>query len=91
MPPEPLEDSFENAPVERRRRGKITQFLRRNFFTVELDDGQRVTAVMPSELLHVAANFRHGLRSMYVSVVVELRGAPRLARIVDATEDGLTI
>lgn len=70
--------------------GKITQFLRRNLFTVELDDGQSVTAVMPAELLHLAVNFRHGLRSRYLSVVVELRKPPRMARILDAVEGGLT-
>jgi len=72
------------------RTGKITQFLRRNLFTVELDDGQSVTAVMPSNLLHMAVNFRHGLRTPFIDVAVELRKAPRMARIVDAHESGLT-
>jgi len=69
--------------------GRITQFLRRNLFTVQLHDGQFVTAVMPSNLLHIAVNFRHGLRTRYISVAVELRKPPRMARIVDAMESGL--
>jgi hypothetical protein len=69
--------------------GKITQFLRRNLFTVQLSDGQSVTAVMPSSLIHLAVNFRHGLSYRYIAVAVEIRKPPRLARIVDAVESAL--
>jgi hypothetical protein len=72
------------------QRGKIVQFLRRNLFSVELSDGQTITAAMPSELLHVAANHRHGLRRQFISVSVRLRQAPRMNRIVSARPDGLT-
>ena len=70
--------------------GKITQFLRRNLFTVELSDGQSVTAVMPADLLHIAVNVRHGFRRNFIAVAVELRKPPRMPRIVDAFESGLT-
>ena len=85
-----LEDVVNGKAPGRFRRGKITQFLRRNLFTVELSDGQSVTAVMPSDLVHLAVNFRHGHSHWYLAVAVEVRKRPRLARIVDAHESGLT-
>jgi hypothetical protein len=69
--------------------GKITQFLRRDLFTVQLHDGQSITAVMPSEVIHLAVNFRFGLQSPYIAVAVELRKSPRMARIVDAGQSWL--
>ena len=83
------EDVVNGKAPGRFQLGKITQFLRRNLFTVELSDGQSVTAVMPSDLLHLAVNFRHGLSHRYIAVAVEIRKRPRLARIVDAVESGL--
>lgn len=71
-------------------RGVIIQFLRRNLFKVRLKDGQEVVAAMPSNLLHLAANFRHGLKTPFISVQVEFRKPPRIHRIVEARESGLT-
>jgi hypothetical protein len=91
MPRKPsIYENVVNGEGPRRvQRGKITQFLRRNLFTVELSDGQSVTAVMPSNLIHLVVNFRHGLSCRYIAVAVEVRKPPRLARIVDAVESGL--
>jgi len=74
----------------RTQRGRITQFLRRNLFRVQLHDGQEVVAAMPQSLLHVAANAQHGLRRWFISVEVELRKPPRISRIVRAEANGLT-
>lgn len=92
MPPKPslIEDLVNGKGPRGVHLGRITQFLRRNLFTVQLRDGQSVTAVMPSDLLHVAVNFRHGLLTNYITVAVELRKPPRMARIVDAHESFLT-
>jgi hypothetical protein len=84
------EDGVNGNTPGRFQRGKITQFLRRNLFTVELSDGQSVTAAMPSHLIHHAVNFRHGLHHTWLSVAVEVRKPPRLARIVDVSESRLT-
>ena len=48
------------------------------------------TASMPSDLLHIAVNSKHGLRRWFVSVVVELRSHREVARIIEAREGGLT-
>jgi hypothetical protein len=86
----PYERAVNGSGPPNLRTGKITQFLRRNLFTVELDNGQSVTAVMPSNLLHIAVNYRHGLRTLFIAVAVEIRKPPRMARIVHACESGLT-
>jgi hypothetical protein len=46
--------------------------------------------VMPSDLLHIAVNARHGLRRTFITVRVELRKPPRISRIIEARADGLT-
>lgn len=69
--------------------GIIIQFLRKNLFKVRLKDGQEVTAAMLSNLLHLAVNFRHGLRSPFIAVQIELRKPPRIHRIVEARESSL--
>ena len=86
MPHKPsiYEDVVNGKASRRLQRGQITQFLRRNLFTVQLSDGQSVTAVMPSNMIHLAVNFRHGLSYTHIAVAVEVRKPPRLARIVDA-------
>jgi hypothetical protein len=82
--------AFENVPRTKKVRGTITQFLRRNLFSVRIDNGQTVTAVMPSELLHFAAECKPGLRTPFVVVELELRKPPRIHRIVSARMDNLT-
>lgn len=70
--------------------GEIVQFLRRNLFKVRLSDGQDLVAVMLSNLLHIAVNFKHGFRTPFIAVRVELRKRPRTHRIVGARESGLS-
>lgn len=72
------------------RRGRLTEFLRRDLFHVKLDNGVTITAVMPKELFaiyhpSVSLNFGPG----WISVEVEIREAPALARIVSAYQDPL--
>jgi len=38
------------APVGPVRHGRLTEFLRRDLFSVKLDNGVTITAVMPEEL-----------------------------------------
>lgn len=59
MPQKPsiYEDVVNGKASRRLQLGHVTQFLRRNLFTVQLSDGQSVTAVMPSKLIHLAVNF----------------------------------
>ena len=45
---------------------------------MQLSDGQSVTAVMPSNLIHLAVNFRQGLSYTRIGVAVEVRKPPRL-------------
>jgi hypothetical protein len=82
--------AFENQPKTKKVSGTITQFLRRNLFSVRIDNGQTVTAVMPAELLHFAVECKPGLRTPFVDVEVELRKPPRIHRIVSARHGNLT-
>jgi len=63
--------------------GRIIQFLRRNYFLVELRDRQLVAA-MPEHLLAVGAKFKELSPGQSIRVKVRLRRPPRMARITDA-------
>ena len=45
---------------------------------------------MPSNLLHIAVDFKHGFKTSFIAVKVELRKPPRIHRIVGANESGLS-
>jgi hypothetical protein len=64
------------------RRGRLTEFLRRDLFTVQLDDGITITAVMPEELFYLYDPNVPLLGHYWVSVQVEMREAPALPEIV---------
>lgn len=55
-----------------------------------MPDGQEVVAAMPSNLLHIAVDFKHGFKTSFIAVKVELRKPPRIHRIVGANESGLS-
>ena len=59
-------------------------FLRRDLFTVELDDGITLTAVMPEELFPIYDPNVPLNRVNRPSVDVQLREPPALPRIVAA-------
>lgn len=65
------------------RHGRVTEFLRRDLFTVQLDDGISVTAVMPEEFFHIY-HLNVLLSHYWLSVEVEMREPPALPRIVSA-------
>jgi hypothetical protein len=77
-------------PVRPVRHGRLTEFLRRDLFSVKLDNGVTITAVMPEELFpiynpDVSLNFGPA----WVSVEVEIREPPALPRIVSASNSPL--
>jgi hypothetical protein len=76
--------SADNQPKTRIRCGRLTEFLRRNLFTVELDDGITITAVMPEELFPIYDPNVPLTRVNWVSVDVEMREPPALPKIVAA-------
>ncbi len=59
--------------------GQVLQFLRRNYFFVQLPD-RCIAACMPEKLLPSAEEFRSGQWRPRVKVLV--RPHPRMARIV---------
>jgi hypothetical protein len=78
--------STDNQPATRIRCGRLTEFLRRNYFRVELDDGQEIIAVMPEALFHVY-NPNVPLRrfsASQVHVKVLMRRPPKMPVIVQA-------
>jgi hypothetical protein len=76
--------SADNQPKARIRCGRLTEFLRRDLFTVELDDGITITVVMPEEFFHVYNPNVPLTRANWVSVEVEMRDLPALPKIVAA-------
>jgi hypothetical protein len=64
-------------------RGRIKAFLRRNLFTVALENGHEVVAVMPSRFFCHVTEDSIGHRGRYLTVKLELRSVPRTHRIVE--------
>ena len=74
-----------DPPVGPVRHGRLTEFLRRDLFSVKLDNGVRITAVMPEELFPIYnPNESLSYGPAWISVEVEIREAPALPRIVAA-------
>jgi hypothetical protein len=76
--------SADNQPKTRIRCGRLTEFLRRDLFTVELDDGITITAVMPEEFFPIYDPNTPLTRYNWISVDVERREPPALPKIVAA-------
>ena len=73
------------APVGPVRHGRLTEFLRRDLFSVKLENGVTITAVMPEELFPIYnPNVSLGFGPAWISVEVEMREPPALPRIVTA-------
>jgi hypothetical protein len=70
------------------RSGRLMAFLRRDLFTVQLDDGITITAVMPEELFSVYNPNERLTRVNRPSVKVEMREPPALPRIIHAGPSG---
>jgi hypothetical protein len=70
------------------RSGRLMGFLRRDLFTVELDDGITITAVMADELFSVYNPNVRLTRVNRPSVKVEMREPPALPRIIEAKPSG---
>ena len=67
------------------RHGRLTEFVRRDLFSVKLDNGVTITAVMPVELFPVYdPNASPSLGANWISVEVEIREPPAIPRIVTA-------
>jgi hypothetical protein len=66
------------------RTGRLMAFLRRDLFTVELDDGITITAVMPKEFFSIYDPNERLTRVNRPSVDVELREPPALPKIIAA-------
>jgi hypothetical protein len=66
------------------RTGHLMAFLRRDLFTVELDDGIAITAVMPEELFSIYDPNVRLTRVNRPSVDVEMREPPALPKIISA-------
>src|SRR5262245_59775008 len=73
------------APVVPVRQGRLTEFLRRDLFSVNLDNVVTITAVMPEELFPIYdPNVWLSFGPAWISVEVEMREPPALPRIVTA-------
>jgi hypothetical protein len=70
------------------RSGRLMAFLRRDLFTVELDDGITITAVMPEKLFPIYNPNIRLTRVNRPSVKVEMRDPPALPRIIEAGPSG---
>jgi hypothetical protein len=70
------------------RSGRVTAFLRGDLFTVQLDDGITITAVMPEELFSIYDPNVQLTRINYPSVKVEMRDPPALPKIIHAGPSG---
>ena len=64
------------------------EFLRRDLFTVRLDDGIKITAVMPEELFHVYDPNVKLTKVNRPNVDVEMRDPPALPIIIAARGSG---
>jgi hypothetical protein len=72
-------------PVGPVRHGRLTEFLRRDLFSVKLDNGVTITAVMPEELFPIYnPNVSLNYGPAWISVELEMRDPPALPRIVMA-------
>jgi hypothetical protein len=74
--------------AERIRSGRLVAFLHRDLFTVQLDDGITITAVMPEELFSIYDANVPLTRVNYPTVKVEMREPPALPRIIQAGRPG---
>ena len=74
----------EAAPAGRIRSGRLMAFLFRDLFSVQLDDGITITAVMPEELFSIYDPNVPLNRVNRPSVDVEMREPPALPKIVAA-------
>jgi hypothetical protein len=70
------------------RSGRLIAFLRRDLFTVQLDDGITITAVMPEELFSIYDPNVRLTCVNYPSVKVEMREPLALPRIIQAGKPG---
>jgi hypothetical protein len=85
MPRKTVMLKAKDPPTGPLRHGRLTEFLRRDLFTVKLDNGVRITAVMPEELFPIYdPNVSLTTGANWVSVEVEMREAPTIPRIVTA-------
>jgi hypothetical protein len=67
------------------RHGRLTEFLRRDLFSVQLDKGVTITALMPEEFFPIYnPNFSLNFDRAWVSVELEMQELPALPRIVAA-------
>jgi hypothetical protein len=74
-----------NEDLGRRVRSEqLMAFLRRDLFTVQLDDGITITAVMPEELFSVYDPSVRLTRVNRPLVKVDMREPPALPKIVEA-------
>ncbi len=74
----------EVPPSGRMRSGQLMALLRRDLFTVQLDDGITITAVMPEELFPIYDPNVRLTRVNPPSVDVEMRDPPALPKVVAA-------
>ena len=78
----------DGPPTGRIRNGTLMEFLRRDLFTVRLDDGIKITAVMPEELFHVYDPNVRLTKVNRLNVDVEMRDPPALPIIIAARSSG---
>jgi hypothetical protein len=83
-----MDEHDEQPAMTRHMDGTVVQFLRRNYFLVQLRDRQ-VIAAMPERLLPVGAQFKELSPGESIHVKVRLRKPPRMARIVSARRSSL--
>ncbi len=74
---------FNKEPAKKIRHGRLTAFLRRDLFTVQFENGVKITAVMPEEFFPIY-NPKIPLTggALWVSVEVEMREPPAMPKIV---------
>jgi hypothetical protein len=72
------------ATSDRIRKGQLMAFLYRDLFSVQLDDGITITAVMPEELFSIYDPKVPLNRVNRPDVDVEMREPPALPKIVAA-------
>jgi hypothetical protein len=72
------------------RHGRLTEFLRRDLFSVKLDNGVTITAVMPEELFPIYdPNVSLSFGPAWIFVEVDMREPPALPRIITACNSPL--
>ena len=74
----------DKQPNTRIRSGRLKEFLRRDMFDVELDDGITITAVMPEEFFPIYNPNVPLSRYHWITVDVDMRDPPALPKIVAA-------